>query len=82
MRTVIIEDEETNRKVLETLLKSYCEGILIVGTCGTVEEGIELMDNLQPALVFLDIQLEGGTAFDILEKTKHKIRGHHLYHCL
>ncbi len=68
MQSVIIEDEESNRIVLETILNHYCKEVEIVGMADSVESGISLIQDKNPELIFMDIQLIGGTGFDILEK--------------
>nr|MBP8066513.1 response regulator transcription factor [Flavobacterium sp.] len=46
--------------------------IMIIGEADNVKSGIEAMENLQPQVVFLDIQLGDGTGFDILEDIAQK----------
>ena len=65
--SIIIDDEELAREDLSVLLKDYSE-IKIIGEGGTVEEAKELIDNLNPDLIFLDIQMPGKSGFDLLEE--------------
>lgn len=67
MRTVIIEDEERSRKVLESLLERYCPELEIVGLADSVVSGIRTLKDKKPDLIFLDVRLYDGTGFDILE---------------
>lgn len=68
MRSVIIEDEERNRIVLQSLLETYCPEVQCVGYADSVRSGVKLIQSTAPELIFMDIQLIGGTGFDILEK--------------
>ncbi len=68
MKTIIIEDEERNRVVLQSLIESYCPQLNIVGSAESVRDGINLIRRVMPKLIFMDIQLRGGTGFDILDK--------------
>ena len=70
MKTIIIEDEEQAVSALLADLKKHCPELEVVGTTGSVEEGIELIRHSNPQLVFLDIQLSDGLGFDILETFK------------
>jgi two-component system LytT family response regulator len=66
MRCVLIEDEPDNRQNLRLLIGAYCPQLEIVGEAGSVEEGLLLVRQLRPALIFLDVELQDGTGFDLL----------------
>lgn len=67
IRAVVIDDELAARKTLLLLLKPY-EGIVeVVGEASSVKEAIQLIDESKPDLVFLDIEMQDGTGFDVLE---------------
>jgi two-component system, LytTR family, response regulator len=69
LNAIIVEDDPRDREVLEILLKKYCSNdVLIVGTAGNVEQGFKLITEIRPGLVFLDVELEDATAFDLLSK--------------
>lgn len=68
MKIAIIDDEPKARKVLETIIGNQFPQFKIVGTAGNVNEGLELIRTSSPDLVFLDVQMPGGTGFDLLEK--------------
>ena len=53
---------------MKGLLARFAPTIKIIGEADSVAAGIEVMDALEPQVVFLDIQLTDGTGFDILEK--------------
>lgn len=72
MTGVIIEDEINSQEVLKLALEQFTEGIEIVGTAMDVHSGLSLISQVNPDLVFLDIELPDGTGFDILEKIKDK----------
>ena len=50
------------------MVASFCEGIEVIATCQNVEEGIEAIKSHNPDVVFLDVQMQGETGFDLLEK--------------
>ncbi|UMY67054.1 MULTISPECIES: LytTR family DNA-binding domain-containing protein [unclassified Flavobacterium] len=70
MRTIIIEDEQQAISALKADIAKHCPELSVIGTAGTVQDGIALMASAQPELVFLDIQLTDGLGFDILEACK------------
>ncbi|MEZ5443074.1 MAG: LytTR family transcriptional regulator DNA-binding domain-containing protein [Lysobacteraceae bacterium] len=70
MRTLIVDDTRLARAELRTLLTDHPQ-IEIVAEAEDVAGAIEAIDRLQPALLLLDIQLPGGTGFDVLAGVEH-----------
>ncbi|MGB5665208.1 MAG: LytTR family DNA-binding domain-containing protein [Maribacter sp.] len=68
LRAVIIEDEVNSREILRNYLVKYCPHVVILGEAGTVKEGIALIEKELPNLVFLDVEMPFGNAFDLLEE--------------
>lgn len=66
MRIVIVEDEKHSRNTLINLINEFCDGVEITGTAESVEEAVTLIKTVNPDLVFLDIELQTGTGFDVL----------------
>ncbi|MEO6290360.1 MAG: response regulator [Ginsengibacter sp.] len=74
-KAIIIDDERLARNELKKLLQEFPE-IEVIGEAANATEGIEKIENLNPDLVFLDIQMPGKTGFDMLtqlEKAPHVI---------
>ncbi len=65
IRTLIVDDEDIARQSLATLLKPYHE-VEIVGEATGVAGAKQLINQIHPDLVFLDVQLTDGTGFDLL----------------
>ena len=68
IRTIIVEDEPKSLLTLKTLLDRYCPEIKLIGSGNSVEEGIRNIQELKPQLVFLDIAMPDGDAFDMLAR--------------
>jgi len=68
IRTVVIEDEEHSRKMLMGMLRDSCRAINVVGSADSVTTGLTTIAEQRPELVFLDIELQSETSFEILEK--------------
>lgn len=67
---IIVDDEWNNCENLKELLHKYCPAVEIVDMAHSAAEGIESISRLKPSLVFLDIQMQGGSGFDLLEQLK------------
>jgi two-component system LytT family response regulator len=70
MRAIVVDDEPPARRELRRLLSEY-PWIEIVGECGNIEEAAAKVEALMPALLFLDIQMPGGSGFDLLSRLEH-----------
>ncbi|WP_299684709.1 LytTR family DNA-binding domain-containing protein [uncultured Dokdonia sp.] len=68
IKAILIDDDKNLREGMKGLLARFAPTIKIIGEADSVTTGIEVMDTLEPQVVFLDIQLTDGTGFDILEK--------------
>ena len=66
MRALVIDDERLARKELIKLLEDFPE-IEILGEAANADEAFELINSLNPDLLFLDIQMPGKTGFELLE---------------
>ena len=68
IKAVIVDDEKNNQELISNLLKSYAENIQVVGLADSVESAYKTIQEHQPDLIFLDIQMPDGTGFDLLKK--------------
>jgi two-component system LytT family response regulator len=71
MRTLIVDDERLARNELKRLLEPYHK-IEIVGEAANAEEALVLIEELQPELLFLDIQMPGKNGFELLTSIEGK----------
>lgn len=68
MKAIIVEDKEYIRKGLINLLANIDSDVEVIGECESVQEAIIVAKTCKPELVFLDINLSDGTAFDFLDR--------------
>jgi len=68
LRTVIIDDEAHVRETLARLLASHCPQIRLIGEADGVSSGVKLIRETHPQLVILDIRMEDGTGFDLMQQ--------------
>lgn len=67
MRAIVIDDERLARKELITLLNQL-ESVEVVGEAVNVDDAKEKIEQLNPDVIFLDIQMPEKTGFELLEE--------------
>lgn len=70
LRAIIIDDEAHIRQTIHKMVKQFCPDVKVVAEAEGVATGIETIKTFHPDLVFLDIKMEDGTGFDLLENLK------------
>ncbi len=66
IKCVIIDDEFRARNVLRTLLSSYCDGVEVIAECSNLLDGVKVIKELGPDLVFLDVQMPEYYGYEIV----------------
>ena len=72
LKTILIDDEIDAIKYMEKLLEKYIPEIQVIGTAQTVDEGVRIIEEMKPELVFLDIEIPPKSGFDLLESVKER----------
>ena len=67
LKAIIVEDEEASRVTLKNYLDKYCENVEVLEMADSVQTGLTAINKHQPDVVFLDIEMPYGNAFDLLE---------------
>ena len=80
MKAMIIDDEPPARRELRRLLADF-SWVEVVGEAGNVDHAAEMVEWLTPELLFLDIQMPGGSGFDLLTPTGALPAGY-FHHCV
>lgn len=63
-----IEDEPRNIELLETLVQTHCsEWVKLKGFATNLADAVALIEEINPQLVYLDIELKNGNAFELLQ---------------
>lgn len=70
MKVIIVDDEPPARREMRRLLVEF-PWMEIVGEAGSAAEAEALIEELHPELIFLDIQMPGGSGFDLLSRLEH-----------
>lgn len=72
LRAIIIDDEQKGINTLKILIEKYIEGVKVVAEATKPLEGITLIENYKPEIVFLDINMPETNGFELLEKLNWK----------
>ena len=64
--TVIIDDEPDAVDFISSIIGEYCPGLEVKGKAHNVKDGVNLIKEIKPELVFLDVEMPNGTGFDLL----------------
>jgi two-component system, LytTR family, response regulator len=70
IRAVLIDDEQKNISILEKMLEQFCPDVEVAGTASDSKSGASIIRQEKPDLVFLDIEMPYGNAFDLLDGLK------------
>jgi two-component system LytT family response regulator len=68
LNALIVEDEANSREILRNYLSKYCTNVTVQGEAGSIQEAIELIKKNELDLVFLDVEMPYGNAFDLLDQ--------------
>lgn len=72
LNTIIVEDEQVSREILRNYLSKYCPNVSILAEASNIQEAEKLMKKHELDLVFLDVEMPFGNAFDLLEKVENR----------
>ncbi|MGE3802464.1 MAG: LytR/AlgR family response regulator transcription factor [Candidatus Kapaibacterium sp.] len=64
---VIVDDEEQSILNLSALISRYCPQITVIGKANSVTSGREVIESMQPDILFLDVKLRGENGFALLD---------------
>jgi two-component system, LytTR family, response regulator len=68
IKTILVDDEANNLQFLQSLLKSHCPSLQVLETASSAADGLLMIQELHPQLVFMDVDMPGMTGFEVLKK--------------
>jgi two-component system LytT family response regulator len=68
LKAILVEDEINSREILRNYINKYCPSIDLVGEAASIKEALVLIENNILDLVFLDVEMPFGNAFDLLDQ--------------
>ncbi len=72
LKTIIVDDEIDAVKFIESIITEYCPKIEVVGRAHSARDGVKLINEQEPDLVFLDVEMPHGSGFDLLSQFPQK----------
>lgn len=72
IKTVLVDDEKSSLIIMQKLLEKHTPQVEIIATAQSVTEGIKVIEETKPELVFLDISMPDGDGFEVIEKVNFK----------
>ena len=68
LKAILVDDEQDSRTILSNYLAKYCKNVRLMAQCDSVKSGIKAIEEHQPDIVFLDIEMPYGNGFDLLDQ--------------
>lgn len=68
LKAILVDDEKLSRDILRNYLEKYCPHVTVVAEATQVDEALEVVRSTDFDLLFLDVEMPYGTAFDLLDK--------------
>ena len=65
-----MDDDPANRKLNRELLKEYFPEVEVVAEADSVDTSVEVLRRYKPDLLLLDIEIKGGSGFQVLQQLK------------
>jgi two-component system LytT family response regulator len=72
LKTVIVDDEPNAVEFISSVIKDHCPELEVSGKAYNVTEGVRKIKEVNPDLVFLDVEMPNGTGFDLLAQFPEK----------
>ncbi len=67
IKAIIVDDEQHCIEALQTMLQKKCPEVTVLAGVKSVQEAKDLVDELQPDLVFLDVEMPHQNGFELLK---------------
>lgn len=68
LKAILVDDEKDSRDSLRHYLQSYCKDVEIAGEAENIKIALEQIAKHHPDVVFLDVEMPFGNAFDLLDQ--------------
>jgi two-component system LytT family response regulator len=68
LKTIVIDDEPDSVDFIISIIGEYCPELEVAGKAYSGDEGVRIIEETGPDLVFLDVEMPKGTGFDLLTR--------------
>ena len=72
LKAILVDDEKNSREILRNYLSKYCSNITVLAEAENINEALDLVKKHELDLVFLDVEMPYGNAFDFIDKLDHQ----------
>jgi two-component system LytT family response regulator len=72
LKTIIVDDEQDAVDFINSIIGEFCTSLEVVGKAYNVIQGVAVINDKKPDLVFLDVEMPNGTGFDLLAQFPEK----------
>lgn len=70
IKTILIDDEPKALAILQNKIERFCPDLEIIATIDNPSQAFDIINELQPQLIFIDIAMPGMSGFDVLAQFK------------
>ncbi len=70
LKAILVDDEISCTDVLHWQIETYCPSVQVLCECNSPEDAIDKIKTLHPDVVFMDIEMPGMNAFELLNQLK------------
>lgn len=70
MITLIIDNDSNVRSGLKLMLEQFCPQLTSISEASGVQDGLQKLKAIQPNIVFLDVEMDDGTGFDLMRQVQ------------
>lgn len=70
LNAILVEDEAVSRDILRNYISKYCPNVTLLGEASNIDEAYSLIQKHSLDLVFLDVEMPFGNAFDLLDRVE------------
>jgi two-component system LytT family response regulator len=71
-KVLIIDDEKRTRDLIAKMIETFGFDLTVISEGETMDTAIQAIQNHQPDILFIDIQMPDGTGFDVLKQVENK----------
>lgn len=68
IKAILVDDEPNNTSYVKELLEQHFHTVEIAAVCNDAAEGLLMIDELLPQLVYMDVEMPGLSGFEVLQK--------------
>lgn len=72
LKTLIVDDEQDAVSFIASIIGEYCPRLEVIGTASSARDGVKIILEQSPDLVFLDVEMPHGSGFDLLQQFPEK----------